>query len=104
MALERGYLKAPHGAFADTSYYQSVPRSHLTIIASGSQGEQQASMTRVAAGTHAYVRLDPRDRVIWSSRHIPGNEIAISGVINNLLSSTDGTTWPGVTGASVSCG
>ena len=85
MALERGFLKAERGAIADVSYYESIPRSHVTVIASGSQGEPQASMTRIANGSHPYVKIDPDDRVIWSSRRIPGNEIAIGTVINNLL-------------------
>lgn len=85
MALERGYLKAERGALADPSYFEDLPRSHVTVIASGSQGEPQSSMTRIAAGTHGYVKLDAGDRVLWSSRQIPGNEIAIAAVTNNLL-------------------
>lgn len=87
MALERGFLKAEHGALADPTYFENIPRSHVTVIASGSQGEPQSAMTRIAAGTHGYVRLDPHDQVIWSSRRIPGNELAIAAVVNNLLRS-----------------
>ncbi|MEZ0311580.1 MAG: ribonuclease J [Myxococcota bacterium] len=85
MSLERGYLKAEHGALADPTNYEDLPRSHVTVIASGSQGEPMSSMTRIAAGTHGYVRLDRGDRVLWSSRQIPGNELAIATVTNNLL-------------------
>ncbi|MBC7794837.1 MAG: ribonuclease J [Clostridia bacterium] len=85
MSLERGFLKVERGALAEPSYYDNIPRSHVTVIASGSQGEAQASMTRIAKATHPYIRLDPEDRVIWSSRRIPGNELAIGSVTGNLL-------------------
>lgn len=83
MALERGFLRAPHGSLADPTYYDSLPRSHVTVIASGSQGEAASTMTRIAAGQHA-IRLDPDDLVIFSSRRIPGNELAVGAVVNNL--------------------
>ena len=87
MALERGYLKAERGAITEPGHFDNMPRSHVTVIASGSQGEPQSSMTRIAANAHGLVHLDAGDRVLWSSRQIPGNEIAIGAVTNNLLRS-----------------
>lgn len=85
MSLERGHLTAPRGSLVDPSYFEKIPRSHLTIIASGSQGEPESSMTRIAAGQHPIVQLDADDTVLLSSRRIPGNELAIGQVVNNLV-------------------
>ncbi len=59
------------------------PRKVL-VLSTGSQGEELAALTRMAAGIHADVKLNPTDTVIFSSSPIPGNELAIASVMNNL--------------------
>jgi ribonuclease J len=61
----------------------SVPRNKLLIVATGGQGEARAALARIAEGTHP-IKLDEGDTVIFSSRQIPGNEINIGRVMNNL--------------------
>ncbi len=84
VAMERGYLQARRGTLQEVEAYDGLPRSATTIIASGSQGEPQSTLARIAAGTHGAVKLEPGDWAIMSSRRIPGNERAVSTLVNNL--------------------
>lgn len=83
-AIAGGYLKAPPGSLADVSYFDLLPRHAVTILASGSQGEPLSTMARIARSEYPYVRLEAGDRVILSSRRIPGNERAIGAMVNHL--------------------
>jgi ribonuclease J len=56
----------------------------LLIVSTGTQGEPQAALARMAEGTHPHIRLAPGDLVIYSSKQIPGNELAIGRVQNAL--------------------
>ena len=85
LALERGFLKAHFGAFVDASEFERLPPREVTVIASGSQGEPESAMTRIATGRHGQVRVEAGDRVILSSRRIPGNERAIGSMVNHLF-------------------
>src|SRR3954449_3548685 len=60
-----------------------LPRNEVLIIATGGQGEPRAALGRVAAGTHE-LKLSQGDTVIFSSRIIPGNEVAIGRIMNQL--------------------
>ncbi|MDB5724686.1 MAG: fold hydrolase [Novosphingobium sp.] len=66
-----------------------LPRGELLIIATGGQGEPRAALSRVAEGTHP-IKLTSGDVVLFSSRQIPGNEIAIGRIQNKLAG--DGIT------------
>lgn len=61
-----------------------MPPGRVLIISTGSQGEELAALTRMAAGTHAQIKLTPLDTAVFSSSPIPGNEMAIVSVLNNL--------------------
>lgn len=63
---------------------EDMPPEKVLILSTGSQGEELAALTRMAAGTHRDIHLTPKDTVIFSSSTIPGNEIAIVSVLNNL--------------------
>ena len=78
-----GYLKGipPFLTEQDIAY---LPRNEVLLICTGSQGEQGAALTRIAANEHANVVLDKGDTVLFSSRKIPGNEKAIYHVQNQL--------------------
>ena len=58
--------------------------SKVLLLSTGSQGEQFAALTRMAAKTHRDIKLTPEDTVVFSSSQIPGNELAIVSVLNNL--------------------
>jgi ribonuclease J len=63
----------------------TMPRNLVLIVASGTQAERGAALTRIAAGTHPVLRLDPGDTVILSSRIIPGNDRPVFDMMGNLL-------------------
>ncbi|HKQ95111.1 MAG TPA: ribonuclease J [Aestuariivirgaceae bacterium] len=61
-----------------------LPPEKTMLLCTGSQGEPRAALARIADGSHPLVTLDPGDTVVFSSRTIPGNEKAVSAVINNF--------------------
>ena len=61
-----------------------LPRAEVLAVATGSQGEPFAVLRRLASGTHPHLELEAGDRVIFSSRAIPGNEEAIQTLIDSL--------------------
>ncbi len=84
IAVERGLIRVSSGTLLGPEDFASLPRSATTIIAGGSQGEPQSTLSRMALGQHADLRIEQGDRVILSSRRIPGNERAVAAVVNNL--------------------
>ncbi len=82
-AQATGYLD-PDLAFHDETAFESLPPRKVVALCTGSQGEQRAAMARIALDEHPNVELDPGDRVIFSSRTIPGNEKAVARVQNGL--------------------
>lgn len=83
-ARENGYL-AETRAFLDEDAAGWLPRERTVIICTGSQGEPRAALARIAAGDHPRVVLEEGDTVIFSSRVIPGNEVAIGKLQNDLV-------------------
>ncbi len=71
--------------FLSPDVYKDLPRDRVVIMATGSQGESRAAMARIAEDEHPQIRLIPGDRVIFSSRPIPGNEKSINDIINGLI-------------------
>ena len=82
-ARENGYL-AEVPAFIDENDAGYLPADKMVLICTGSQGESRAALSRIAAGDHPNIALGEGDTVIFSSRVIPGNEVAIAGVQNAL--------------------
>jgi ribonuclease J len=82
-ARETGYL-SDLPAFLEPHEAASLDDSDVLYICTGSQGEPRAALTRIAAGDHRDVELGEGDTVIFSSRHIPGNELAIGRLQNRL--------------------
>lgn len=83
VAQEQGYLDDVPEFLSDDEYGY-LPREKVVAILTGSQGEKRAALARVAAGEHPTVQLSKGDRVILSSKAIPGNERGINEVLNNL--------------------
>lgn len=84
VARECGYLDGVPD-FLPADSFANLPRNKIVIMATGSQGESRAAMARIANDDHPQVHLVPGDRVIFSSRPIPGNERAISDIVNGLV-------------------
>ncbi|MCF7812023.1 ribonuclease J [Candidatus Gracilibacteria bacterium] len=63
---------------------EKMPPEKVLILSTGSQGEELAALTRMSAGVHRDVTLRPNDTVVFSSSPIPGNEMAVVSVMNNL--------------------
>ena len=84
VAAELGYLDGlPQ--FHDQNAFANFPRNKVVVLTTGSQGEPRAALARVATGSHPAVKLAKGDRVIFSSRSIPGNERSVNGIINALV-------------------
>jgi ribonuclease J len=83
-ARQLGYLYIPDDALIELRQMRDLPREQLLIITTGSQGEPRSSLSRIALDDHKQIQLQPGDTVILSSKFIPGNEKAISDVINHL--------------------
>jgi len=83
-AKELGYLTYPDSMALDVKRVNSLPDSEVLIITTGSQGEPMSALARMATGFHKQVNIKRGDSVILSSKSIPGNEKAISNIINNL--------------------
>ena len=84
IARELGYLKVPEGLIADFSELKSLPCESIVILTTGSQGEPMSALARMAMDNHKYVKIMQGDTVILSSKFIPGNEKAISNMMNHL--------------------
>jgi ribonuclease J len=84
VATELGYLEGLP-PFLDQDAYGYLPRNKVVALMTGSQGEPRAALSKVASGDHREVALSPGDRVIFSSRTIPGNERPVNTIINALV-------------------
>ncbi|SFQ08078.1 ribonuclease J [Lachnospiraceae bacterium XBB1006] len=85
-ASELGYLDIPENTLIEIEMLKNYPDEKTVIITTGSQGESMAALPRMAANLHRKVTIKPGDLVIFSSNPIPGNEKAVSRVINELYS------------------
>ena len=83
-ASELGYIKIPEGTLIDIDHLKNYPDEKTVLITTGSQGEAMAALSRMASGAHRKISIKPKDVVILSSTPLPGNEKAVSRVINEL--------------------
>ena len=83
-AAELGYLNIPENTLIDLEQMKNYPDDQMVLITTGSQGESMAALSRMAANVHKKIVIKPGDTVIFSSNPIPGNEKAVSKVINEL--------------------
>lgn len=84
-ATTLGYLNIPENTLIETEQLKNYPEEKTVIITTGSQGESMAALSRMAEDNHRKISIGPRDTVIFSSHPIPGNEKAVTNVINELL-------------------
>ena len=84
VAQELGYLKVKPGTIVDLASIKSLPKNKIVIVSTGSQGENMSALYRMAFNTHKQVDITSGDRIIISASAIPGNEKAVSKIINEL--------------------
>ena len=83
-ASELGYLRIPENTLIEIDQVKNYPDEQVVLITTGSQGESMAALSRMAANIHKKITIKPNDTIIFSSNPIPGNEKAVSKVINEL--------------------
>ncbi len=78
-------INIPENTLIDIEQLKNYPDEQTVIITTGSQGESMAALSRMANSTHRKISIKPGDTIIFSSNPIPGNEKAVTNVINELL-------------------
>jgi len=84
VAQDLGYIKVPAGTIVELGAIKSLPKNKVVIVSTGSQGENMSSLYRMAFSTHKQIDITADDRIIISASAIPGNEKAVSRIINEL--------------------
>ena len=84
LAINEGFIRMPPDIEIGEKAIESVPDDVIVIITTGSQGEPMSSLTRMAQNSHKSIKIKKGDTIILSSRFIPGNEKAITSIINSL--------------------
>ncbi len=85
LAIDLGYITIPAGVLVDINKIKNIPDKELVIITTGSQGEPMSALTRMATNDHKFVQIKKGDCIILSSTPVPGNENAVSNVVNLLF-------------------
>lgn len=85
LAVKLGYLRIPAGMIVRMSEVVNLPDHQVVILCTGSQGEVNASLSRMARGEHKQIKIKPGDAVIMSSSVIPGNELSVIRSMDALM-------------------
>ncbi|MBP3878257.1 MAG: ribonuclease J [Lachnospiraceae bacterium] len=83
-AVELGYVDDSAHTLVELDQLQNYPPEKTVLVTTGSQGESMAALSRMAANIHKKIKIIPGDVIVFSSHPIPGNEKAVSNVINEL--------------------
>ncbi|MBE6932053.1 MAG: ribonuclease J [Ruminococcaceae bacterium] len=84
VASELDYIKIPANTLIDLAQIKSLPKNKVVVVSTGSQGENMSALYRMAFSNHKQIDIQPGDRIIISASAIPGNEKAVSRIINEL--------------------
>lgn len=85
VAFELGFLHAEKGTIIRPHEMNSRPDEEIAVVCTGSQGEPMAALSRMSNRDYQHVKIKPGDTVVFSATPIPGNEVSVSQVINNLF-------------------
>ena len=85
VSTELGYMKVPKNTLVDITKIKNLPKNKQVIVTTGSQGEEMSALYRMAFSTHKQVEIGAGDKVILSASAVPGNEVTVSRVINELF-------------------
>ncbi len=84
VTMQYDYIKLPKNIFVDADEVSRMSDKDVLIVTTGSQGEPNSALFRMAIGEHRHIKIKPTDLIVLSSRAIPGNEGSISGMLNHL--------------------
>lgn len=84
IASHLGYLKIPPSSLIKLSRLKRLPPSQVAIFVAGNQGQENSALSRIAAGNHRQIQIQPGDKVVFSADYIPGNEVSIHNLIDQL--------------------
>ncbi|HHY94159.1 MAG TPA: ribonuclease J [Firmicutes bacterium] len=84
VAMSLGYLQVPEGMLLELEELDGLPPDKVVILTTGSQGEPMSALTRMAAGEHKRVTINPGDTVVIAATPVPGNEKMVARTIDNL--------------------
>jgi ribonuclease J len=85
LCVKLGYLKVPQGLLVKVQDAGNLPGNQVVILCTGSQGEENSALVRMSTGDHQHVKIKPGDTIILSSSVIPGNEVSVVNLIDNLM-------------------
>jgi ribonuclease J len=85
VARRLGYLQVEDGTIIELEHVKNYQDSQMVLVVAGSQGQENSAMTRISEGEHRDIKLTPKDRVVFSSDPIPGNEEAVSNLIDTIV-------------------
>ena len=84
IAKDLGYIRVPEGIEINIEQINGFPDDDILVITTGSQGEPMSALARMTTGRHKYLKIKKNDTVVLSSKFIPGNEKAITKIINSF--------------------
>ncbi len=85
LCVKMGYLSVPQGLLIRAQDTGNYPDGQVVVLCTGSQGEENSALSRMSTGDHQNIKIKPSDSVIFSSSVIPGNEVAIVNLVDNLM-------------------
>lgn len=85
VCVKRGYLKIPAGLIVRVQDIVNLPDNKVVVLCTGSQGEENSALVRMSTGDHQNIKIKTGDTVILSSSVIPGNEVAVVTLIDDLM-------------------
>lgn len=97
-----GHLDVPTGVLVELNEALRLPDARVAIVTTGSQGQPEAALARMAEGTHRQIEVKPGDTVVLSSTPIPGNEEEVARVINKLFARGAQVIYPPLAAVHVS--
>lgn len=85
VALRSGVIKVPKDTIVKMDDIIKMPDNKVTVVATGSQGEMNAVLWRMATGSHRHIKVKPQDTIVFSSNPIPGNESNVVRTVDGLM-------------------